>query len=430
VGHDEDAIYIDLCNPQGDVIKITRDEHTVVRNPPIHFVRNKGMMSLPLPVDGGEIDELRTVCNIQDDDTWNLCLGSLLNACHPRGPYVITVLQGEQNTAKTTMCEFMRSLIDPRSPPHRALSRNEEDLFIMAENSWLLAFDNISYINNQKSDALCRLATGGGYSTRTLYTNTGETVFDVMRPMIFNGIGDIFSRGDLLDRAIVLSLKPLKVRRKISDLKAEFREMHPRILGALCRAIAYGLRSIHDVQVDDPPRMVDWAEWVQACEPALGLKEGTILASHRKMQKDLNEIQLDGTPLKEPILRLASVGVEENPTSLLWLLNDDVDDETRRDNRWPKNASLLGRYLNRYAPAFRGMGVNIEFTRHHEKGRRWKISLCKPPVTSVTASQTTLVNDGMSAMTDDSSKHNVETFGVDTDAEHTMVGGENNGDGQ
>jgi hypothetical protein len=47
------------------------------------------------------------------------------------------------------------------------------------------------------------LSTGGGFSTRTLYKNDEETIFSAKRPIIITGIGDVATRGDLLDRALL-----------------------------------------------------------------------------------------------------------------------------------------------------------------------------------------------------------------------------------
>ena len=73
---------------------------------------------------------------------------------------------------------------------------------IAASNSWCLAFDNLSHLADWQSDALCRISTGGGLATRELYTDQDETILDVQRPIILNGIEEIVTRNDLLDRSI------------------------------------------------------------------------------------------------------------------------------------------------------------------------------------------------------------------------------------
>src|SRR5437868_13535290 len=92
-------------------------------------------------------------------------------AFRPTGPYPILMLQGEQGTAKSTTTRILRSLIDPNVSPLRTVPRNERDLMIAATNSWAQCFDNLSHIPLWFADALCRLATGGGFATRKLRTD-------------------------------------------------------------------------------------------------------------------------------------------------------------------------------------------------------------------------------------------------------------------
>jgi hypothetical protein len=75
---------------------------------------------------------------------------------------------------------------------------------IAGTNGWMIVLDNLSHIQPWFSDALCRLATGGGFSTRELYSDAEEMIFEVQRPVILNGIEEVATRGDLLDRSIIL----------------------------------------------------------------------------------------------------------------------------------------------------------------------------------------------------------------------------------
>jgi len=72
----------------------------------------------------------------------------------------------------------------------------------------VLAFDNLSGLPPWLSDALCRLATGGSFAVRQLYTNEDEILFQAARPLLVNGIEDVISRPDLADRSIFLTLAP------------------------------------------------------------------------------------------------------------------------------------------------------------------------------------------------------------------------------
>src|SRR3954463_7468851 len=142
---------------------------------------------------------------------------------------------------------------------YEPLRRDERDLFIAASNGHVLAFDNISGLPPWVSDSLCRLATGGGYAVRQLYSDGDEVLFDAARPMILNGIEDIVTRPDLADRAILLTLDPIPEgrRRPEAELRVEFEADRPRILGALLDAVSEGLRRLSETHLPNPPRMAD-----------------------------------------------------------------------------------------------------------------------------------------------------------------------------
>ena len=119
--------------------------------------------------------------------------------------------------------------------PLRSLSREERELMIAANNGYLLAFDNVSGLPIWLSDALCRLASGGGFAVRQLYTDDDEVLFQAARPILLNGIEDVISRPDLADRAMFLTLTPIgeRQRRSEAQLWHEFEIARPRMLGTM-----------------------------------------------------------------------------------------------------------------------------------------------------------------------------------------------------
>src|SRR5262249_23185806 len=194
----------------------------------------------------------------------------LLAALRSGGPYPLLSISGEQGSAKTVLSKMLKALIDPNAAPVRSLSREERELMIAADNSHLLAFDNLSGLPIWLSDALCRLASGGSFAVRQLYTNDEEVLFEAVRPILLNGIEEI-SRPDLGDRALFLTLPPIgeALRRPEKELWREFEIARPRILGALLDAVVHGLRAMGRIHLDRLPRMADFALWATACETAL-----------------------------------------------------------------------------------------------------------------------------------------------------------------
>ena len=101
---------------------------------------------------------------------------------------------------------MLRSLIDPANPIARSAPYSEQDLVIAAKHNHVMAFDNLSTIKPAMADALCRIATGGGFGTRKLHSDSDEVLFTATRPILLNGIPDLANRPDLADRAVIVTL--------------------------------------------------------------------------------------------------------------------------------------------------------------------------------------------------------------------------------
>ena len=175
-------------------------------------------------------------------------------------------MNGEQSSGKSTLARVLRFLIDPQTSPVLALPSSTENLMATAANGWLLAYENISAIPDWLSDCVCQLAFGGGFASRTLFTNDERSVIYAQRPVILVGIADIVLRGDLRDRSVFLHLTaiPDERRRTERTFWPAFRADYPRILGAVLDAMVGGLRELPSVDLKTLPRMADYAEWGEA----------------------------------------------------------------------------------------------------------------------------------------------------------------------
>jgi len=206
VAENEGKFYLDLCDEEWRAIEIDAEGWRVVSDPPVKFRRAKAMHPLPLPVEtpGKSLHRLLSPFLNVRIEQWPLVAVWEVAALRPTGPYPVLKLLGEQGAAKTTMARALRSVTDPNAAPIRAEPRDTRDLMIAANNGWVLCLDNLSSMKPALSDALCRLATGGGFSTRTLYTDDDETIFDAMRPVILTSIEEIGTRSDLLERSLII----------------------------------------------------------------------------------------------------------------------------------------------------------------------------------------------------------------------------------
>lgn len=358
------CIYLDLCNECWEIVRISGTGWEIVKECPVHFIRSDAMAALPRPIKKGKLSELLKFINVNAREEWILIVSFLYGSLNPSGPYPILILQGEQGSAKSTTARLIRDLVDPSSSPLRTLPRNERDLMISAKNNWLLCFDNLSGLNSWLSDSFCRLSTGGGLSTRGLYSDSNEIVFDSTRPIILNGIDQIARRNDLMDRSLIVNLPriPKEKRRLERELWKEFESAKPRILGRFLDAVSYGLKNINNVRLGSYPRMADFAKWVVAAEPMLPWHDGEFMKVYEQNLDDSALSVLESDLVAVALMDLlAEAGTwEGTATQLLSELKDHDDDSFKRSKSWPKTPSYLANRLNRIAESIRKTGIDME----------------------------------------------------------------------
>ena len=375
------AMYLDLANGDWQAVKITTAGWTVIDNPPVRFRRAKAMKPMPRPVQGGAVHNLRAFINTADED-WPLVAAWLLAAMRPAGPFPVLCLHGEQGSAKSTTARVLRGLVDPNTAPLRCEPRDPRDLMIAANNGWVIALDNLSRLPVWLSDAICRLSTGGGFSTRTLYENDEETIFDAMRPVVITGINEVATRGDLLDRALMVNLPriPEHRRRQERDFWRDFEGAQPAIFGAMLTALSEALRKMPSTKMEKLPRMADFAHWATAGEAALGIKPGGFLVAYTGNREASNELAIESSPAGKAVVKLMATSTywTGTATELLADLERLVDEKTQRLRSWPRTGQSLSGTLRRLATNLRALGIEVDFGHTGRgKGKRRGITLQK-----------------------------------------------------
>jgi hypothetical protein len=400
-----DCIYIDLCNERWEAVEITSKDWNVMQNPPVRFRRSRGMQPLPDPARGGCISELRRLINIGDDKNWILVLSWLVAACRPQGPYPLLILQGEQGSAKSTTAKLLRRIVDPATAPLRTPPREERDLLIAANNSWVVAYDNLSGIPQWLSDALCRLATGGGFSTRELYTDTEEVILDLTRPVILNGIDHLAERPDLADRAIILNLPHIEetARRDEAELYKAYERERPYILGAFFSAVSAALARLPDVRLPRKPRMADFALWAAAAEPTLGFQSGAFMDAYSGNRAEAVHETLDSDPVSASIVALMNDEQSEGQWTgtagdLLKHLERTADDGVKKSLAWPKTPRGLAGRLRRLNTFLRESGIAITFHDQKGTGGRRRLTITRTAVELTATTATTASAESASSL--------------------------------
>lgn len=361
------CIYIALGNEEHQVVEVTAEGWSVkeAADVPVRFYQARGMQSLPMPAaaEKGDVRQLSKFIHVDETDLRSVvafCI-SVLSGMHP---YPILVIKGEHGTAKSTTTRMIRAVTDPARAGLRTLFRQEEDLYIYGQGSHLLAYDNVSFVTADQSDAFCRMATGSGFGRRKLYTNSDEQQFDMARPIILNGIPEVTDRADLADRALRIELKPMPEHERVDErtLWDGFNAVSGVILAGLLNALSASLKHWDTTVLSRKPRLMDFARLVTAAEQALPWKPGAFLDAYMEQRHDLILSTIDDDAFAQEIIKF--VFMHKEAGVMLTATEFRTSIVTRCHPVPPKipmNGRGFSQYLNRHKPAFRAAGV--EFTQ-------------------------------------------------------------------
>jgi hypothetical protein len=374
IGNDEEGrIVLDLADEARRAIVVSPGSWELVESPPVRFWRPEGMGALPVPIGGGNLDALLAeVLHIDDEPSLVLPEGWLLGCLNHAGSKPLLMLSGEQGSGKSERARMLRSVLDPNAAPLRTIPTDERDLAIMARRSAILGFDNVSLLTDEQSDALSRLATGEGFSTRRLHTDSDEVLFQATRPVLLTSIPDVDRQPDLADRSLHVICDRISdtERRTEDELRGAFEDAHPAILGALLDAAACALANLPTTSLPELPRMADLALFVTAAEPALEHEQGTFVEVYKQNRDEAAENAIEGTPIGSYLVEVAREGFAGTATQLLARIKRQAGYDAPRSRGWPASPRGLAGIVRRLAPALRASGFSVEFDRGgHDRQR-------------------------------------------------------------
>ena len=371
VAEHQGKIYLDLGTPDWKAVEIDSSGWRLVSNPPVRFWRPDSLLPLPCPVEGGSLNELKELLNV-DGSAWILIITFLLFCFCPGKTYPVLVISAHRGSGKTAAAEILKGLIDPGKAALIKLQSDTLKLAVTLSRRWLPVYDNVGHISPDQSDDLCRVATNFGYSTRTLHTTDEETTFEFTRPQIVTAIDALVTRDDLADRVLMVQLPEIAEDKRLpqAELDAKVEASRPRILGALLTALSQTLAAIPNTKPKTLPRMADYALFAIASEGSLGLKTGTFRKIFDQSREQSRKVVIESSPVGEAIIRL----MDDYPLPKAWKgtasellkeLENYTDDATYRSRYFPKASNLLSRQLNRLTPDLKSLGINISESRIH-----------------------------------------------------------------
>jgi hypothetical protein len=346
-------------------VRVDKDGWSIVEQPPILFRRYAHQMPQCEPVRGGSLEALKSFVNIERDEDIVLFTVFTVTAFIPDFPHPLLVLSGPQGAGKSTPMRLLKELIDPSVLKGVPSPRDLASFAQFANHHAFMFFDNLSSMPTWFSDALARASTGDGFSKRALYSDDDDIFYTIQRPIALNGISQVITKPDLLDRSILLGLKRLapEIRLSEDEFWKEFNKVRPLLLGAVFDVISEALGTIDKVELEWRPRLVDFAQWGYATAEAIGIGGDTFVQAYQANIERQDEEAIEASPAGQALIIFMQDEKEWSGTAsqLMFQLNGVGNKYDLTDSfYWPRDSSWLTKRLNELEPNLMARGIHIK----------------------------------------------------------------------
>ena len=357
-----ETILLDLANFEGQFVEISAAGWNVTAREGAPFETSRPTGSLPNPEPApplapaaeigppdGPLQILRSTLNLgpPNGPAWLRCFAWLLNTLRPGGPFPILILRGPSGCGKSLAARALRSLVDPCTSPLTPLPSSTRQLLDLAQHNWILAFDHVSTLSPQLSDALCRLAGGAGLACRE--PGHREAVQRWIKRPILLTVTDRFTPApDLAARSLIVTMPELTAdaRRSERDVLTTLDRNLSLILGALCDAVSLVLRGPHPAHPHSTRHTATLA-WALAAAPLLRCTADEVRGA------------FDASTPRPPLVEAVRCLLGRNPQ---WTGTATALAELLPLSRNPK---VLSEQLKNHALALAEAGVDLAFRRQH-----------------------------------------------------------------
>ena len=354
-----DEIYYDLGRTDWKLIKITKDGINFVdysANTPV-FIRTSKTAKQTDPKlipDGKPLDEFVKLARIPNPEMFKVHLISLFI---DGIPMPVMAIHGHAGASKSTTSSMIKRIVDPSGRTNednlKSFPHGEDNFVTSLAGSYFSGYENISHIDVDISNMLCRAVTGASFEKRTQYTNGDVYTTSVKRKVLINGIDFTISQSDLADRSIIYEFQRIPDEQRKTDKYVEesFRKLLPNLLGEIFLILQKVLSTIHKIEEECKklPRMASFAIFGEAIYQAMGHKQGKFLELYNQCIKDNLDSLYENNPVI-PCLEYLLDGKEEiemQANDLYKQIRDFVDNQGYNTKRIPQASNGLSNWFTR-----------------------------------------------------------------------------------
>lgn len=220
-----------------------------------------------------------------------------------------------------------------------SMPRDDAQLKQNLAHNYMSFFDNLSDIIDEQSNILCRGVTGAGDRKRKLYENEEDIINSYRRIEGVNGITNIITKSDLLDRGLAVDFAEISKdkRELLRIIRRNHLQLKPKVLAFCLDVISevmaerkkwkgideyyFGLKDVISAN-GGLPRMADWAILAEQVAAVIARKEdreykpGTFLKAFDNNLDILNTEALKSSLVAEALITfMTNRGILEQKTT-------------------------------------------------------------------------------------------------------------------
>jgi len=347
---------------------------------PVVFREPADYVPLPDPVHAATKEEslrdfqsLRKQLNLASEDDWHLIQAWMVITALPKlDGYPLFNFTGSEDSAKSSMQNKICGIIDPANEDDDESEMGNQsddlrDLLTALADNWITAIGNVSKINAEQSDALCKVVVKGyKRAEREFYTNGGLYKRTIFKPVCTGGITDYFRRPDMISRVWPLQVPSIseEVRKsfKAGLMRKEYLSDRPRITGAVLDAVSHVLKHYREAEAtaDNFSRFDSANIIVAVLEDYFGWTRGHIATVLKPRMKAASSVALDSLPWLTAIKAFLNThgGHWEGRSSDFYV--ELTAAYPRREYSIPGSSSWLINELNRVKAILPNAGIKFE----------------------------------------------------------------------
>jgi len=429
------TIWYDLCDDNGNAVKITKDAVTLMKKPLIF--KNNGWQAPqvipdlvngdvtrfyelldmnisseePETVDNNGVDITRTSEYEQElaEKQRDIADIKLLMATYLVYQYIPDTpehpvskigmnINGAPGSGKTELTSGLQNLVDPVGDDVTRKPSKMADLELLLACVYYACLDNINELGQDESDLICGCATGTTVTKRVLYFDTDMIRLRIKLGVLLNGIASIIKKSDAARRYMFLYLNPLSASQYKPEayIDSRYKTLRPIILGGVFKTLQKALAA-YPTMKDAPAlkaglsSMASFDEWgyviAEQIEPNGGGKRFLDTYKRLSTERDMSMVgeSLVCTAVVEYMSGINDTGTMQMPRlrENLWTILTDpagLNTPKRKLEEFPGTSSELKKELLTVRANLQALGLDVKVKQPaREKGgrnnRAWSVRI-------------------------------------------------------